>query len=251
MTELFSPNNGQTPPTSGGEVDYVEYAKTKFKDEKGELDVVALAKGKYEADQAIAQRNQELAGLRSDLDTRLNMEQLLADLKAKASSLTGPEDGTPNPSAQPETIVKPITDEELRAKYQEFANQEKQKESLERNVAFVREELTKAFGSSFEAKVLAKASELGVNREFLTSMAATAPKAFLELVGAHGTPRSVDPNVGIAPRSSLQSTAPSGTKNYAYYQKLMKDDPREYWSVRVQKELHAQALKQGDAFYQG
>lgn len=244
MTELFTPNtNGQ--PTLETPVDVLEYAKTKFKNAEGELDVEKLAKGKYDADLTIAQREQELASLREELTTRRNMEQLLEDLKTRTNE--GPEAGTPSPAAQPEG-VKPLTDDDLKAKMAEFVNEQEQKKALQANVAFVRDELIKSFGPSFEQKVMARANELGVNRQFLESMAATQPRAFLELVGAPKP--QVDPNAGIAPRTSVASLPPqAGERNYAYYQKIKVSNEREYWSPRVQLEMHRQAAKLGERFY--
>lgn len=242
MTDLF------TPPTGDQPVDVLEYAKTKFKNEQGELDVEGLAKGKYEADLAVAQREQELSELREELNERLNLQKLVDDLRTAQEAGT-PESGTPNLDAQVPQGTKTLSDEELKSKMTELLNEQKQKEVLERNVAFVRDELIKTYGSNYEQKVMARANELGVDRKFIESMAMTQPKAFLELVSRASNQQS-DPNAMVPPRTTVASApAQVSGRNYAYYQKIKETNPREYWSPRVQLEAHRQAQRMGPSFY--
>lgn len=82
-------------------------------------------------------------------------------------------------------------------------------------------------------------------------MAAKAPAAFLKLVGADSVTTQA-PGDFIPPKTSVISSGkPSGTttKNWAYYQKMLKDNPKQYHDKTTQLEMYKLAMVAGDDFY--
>ncbi len=213
----------------------------KFKDNE------ALARAKLESDSFIEQLKRELAGTRQELATRVNMEDFLRQMEEEKKARSEPVTHT---SDQVATTVTPISDEHIIAKVNAVLNQTQQESEAQRNVQYVREELIRTYGTNYEAKVLTKAQELGVTKEWLQDIAQRTPKAFLELVGVNAPQARPDPNVAVPPRSShVPSSHQSGVKNKAYYDKMKRDNPVLYWSADVQLEEYKAAMKLGEAFY--
>lgn len=83
-----------------------------------------------------------------------------------------------------ETRVAPTVDESSLAGVVDRAlTAAQQKAEATRNVAVVKEQLTKMFGDKVNEKYKAKAEELGVGVAFLNDLAARSPKAVLEFFG--------------------------------------------------------------------
>lgn len=83
-----------------------------------------------------------------------------------------------------ETRVAPSVDEASLAGVVDRAlTAAQQKAEANRNVAVVKEQLTKMFGDKVNEKYKAKAEELGVGVNFLNDLAAKSPKAVLEFFG--------------------------------------------------------------------
>ena len=82
----------------------------------------------------------------------------------------------------------------------------------------------------------------------MSNLAATAPKAFLEMVLK--TPVDV-PGV-TPPRSAINGTSFSQQKQkgWSFYEKIRQENPRLYWSPKMQNEIHREAQRQGLEFLQ-
>lgn len=250
MTDIFAQTE-QTDNRDPAPVNYVEYVTSKFKTEEGALDVEALARGKYESDAFIAKLQAEQADLRKDLETRLALEEYLAKTMNKEPS--NPESssnsGQPAPVEQANkgTAIDENTIQELIRK---TLHSENTKTTETQNLETTRSELMKAWGRDYSGKLEEKAKELGLGKEFLNKLAAQSPKAFLSLVGAE-IKGPVDtgyapPSTGARPQVGGN---PVGVKNKAYYDKLKKADPKTYWSAKTQAEMHKDAIRLGESFF--
>lgn len=240
MTELF---NG-TPPTEETDEVILARMKEKYGDE------AKIAKAKYHADQHIARIEAENAGMREDLSKRKTMEEFYAEIKrTSAQQPITPSQGDErnelptqsNDSFKPEDVEK-IVSQALSRKEQEVLARQ--------NVAYVAQELTKAWGPNYVEKLQGMPKSLGVSQEYLEKMAVESPQIFLKLVVGQQSPNPA-PNI-TPPRSSTSfasAGASSNVKNYAYFEKLRKEDNARYWSRQVQNELHNEAMKQGEDFY--
>jgi len=87
---------------------------------------------------------------------------------------------------------------------------------------------------------LAKAAELGLSVDFLKDTAAKSPTAFLKVMGVDTT-QQANNGVGVSKTDintqgfKIQGTVEVGTK--AYYDKLRKEKPSEYFSATIQQQI--------------
>lgn len=210
----------------------------KFKDEE------ALARGKYESDKFVEKLQGELSGLRQELNSRLTMEELLSKLGKQNAS-------TPIPtSVEPERLpvqgqgTPNITPEQIAALVKNTMQEENTKTSQSQNLDYASQELKKFYGDGWQDKLLATGTTLGLSKDYIDNLAKTAPKALMAIVNAQ-RPTSVSNDQFGAPRSTVafapssQSTMDQGWQNY---EKLKKDNPKLYWSPRVQTQLHKDVM---------
>lgn len=208
-----------------------------------------LAKGQINAEVFIDNLKRENGELRTDLQQRLSIEDMLSRQQRTEPPKQAPvqaSDGTPPPQAPAPKI------EDLVSVIREINQEERQSDLKAANINAVSERLTELFGSPADANkaVRARAQELGVSVDFFQSVAAQSPKAFFAQFGdlqPHSTP---SPNV-----SSVNTLAFSAKKSedqpdkYAFYEKLRREDPRRYFSPTVQNQIMKHATEQGDSFY--
>ena len=236
-----------TEQPDDSQVDYLEEMKKKFVNAEGEIDVVALAKGKYYADKHNADIERELQELREDFNSRITLEKVMAEIKAVKTQT--PSNEVTNPHEQQRESgdsAKYVTPEQLKA----LLEQEKQKLVQESNVKQVVETLKNKFGKDYTAKLEEVASKFDYTKEELGALAADKPARLLKLVDELGGSKPQEQLFG-APQSSRRTVAPgtTGTKNYAYFQKLRKDNPSQYHSLATVREMHDMAEKMGEDFY--
>jgi hypothetical protein len=214
-----------------------------------------LAKGKVESDRFIQQLQEETAGLRDELNKRLTIEDFMEKINSQKS-----QEPAPAPVATPTLDAeKPVdtaqqtpgmSQEDIRKLIENQIEQERSQSQAQQNVEFVRNELTKAWGNEYPLRLRDKAKELGVSEDYLQGLAAEQPKVFLATVNP-AVPTQ-NPNSGLPPRTATESSlsAMGGTtKNNAYFQKLRKENPKEYWKPSVQNEIHRLAAEMGDSFF--
>lgn len=229
----------------------LDAAKAKFKNEKGELDVVGLAKGKLESDAFIINLTGQMEALRQDLNSRTSLEELLQDLKASRQPASNPApQASVNESNQEEPNAIALTVDAIKKLLQDELSQTTKLATAQRNVDFAEQELAKIWGASTRQKLEARAKELDVSLDFLKGLAASKPKLFLETVGAKA-PTQVNSQDYTPPQSrdNPAHREPAPGRNKAYYEKLRKENPNEYWSVRVQGQEMRDAIQLGDAFF--
>ena len=195
-----------------------------------------------------AERNADIARLAEEAKRKDEIEALLETAR-KNALVTPPQvkDGKP----PVETPAQPDA-EELVERVKESLKREQTDKVKVDNLKATVDHLVVVYGSEDKAKevVQQKANELGVSVKFLQDAAAQSPKAFYELLGAKGTPKSE-----AAPRSEKNTAAlnnaPGMIKEgtHAYYQQLRREDPKTYYSARIQQQKMRDALQKGDSFY--
>lgn len=188
-----------------------------------------LAKGKLESDRFIKQLLDEKKALLEEQNTRERLEELINKL-----SNPSPNNVPTPPAREPENPVNPsngLTKEDL----EKYLAEERRKTQAEANINSVRQELEKSFGSNWKTTIAQKAQELGLSAQEMTDLAAKSPKLVLDLVA-----RQVAPRVPTPPGNHLNTGSFSqhnGVKDWDYYEKLRKEDPKTYYSAPVQKEV--------------
>lgn len=217
-----------------------------------------LARGKYEADQFIERLKREQAALREELNSRKRLEDiadLLSPNKQHSSSegtppnRNGGEEGTDNKNLNPDDLEKLIEDRLTK----------REKERLyEQNFNTVKSKLAEVWGPDASTKLSEVANTLGVGKEFLNNLAKEQPKAFFKLVGVdtqsnNQGQRQEANDLFAPPRSSVNSSGftpnVTGERTMSYYDKIKRDNPREYWTPRIQNQMHQDAMRLGEKFF--
>lgn len=234
-------------PDDNREVNYLEEMKKKFATADGELDVEALAKGKWYADKHNTDIERELEELREDYKTNLTLEKVMAEIKAVRTQSPSNDD-TPHQERQDGggDSAKYVTPEQVK----QLLEQEKTKLNQERNVQNVVDTLKSKYGADYTDKLEEVARKFDYSREELGALAADKPTRLLKLVEELAPAKPQEQLFG-APQSSRRTVAPgnTGAKNYAYYQKMRKEDSAKYHSLATVREMHEMAERLGDDFY--
>lgn len=207
-----------------------------------------LAKGKLESDRFIAQLQQELKGIREELNTRITLTEFMDNFKNSNTQPNQPSGDNQDRPGGESTALKP---EDLRKLLDEELAKREQVNVARQNLNTVKQRLSEAFGPNYATRLENEAQKLGVTKEFLNNMAASTPSAFLRLVGVDAPAQKVNEDI-FSPPTSQRTGTPLGNgtvKNKAYFDKIRQTDPKAYWTPAVQNELHREAARQGEAFF--
>jgi uncharacterized protein YidB (DUF937 family) len=204
-----------------------------------------LARGKWESDVHIKRLEAEMADLRKSAATQARLQELVDKLTiAGAPPINPPEpkDDEKNKGVAPEQL-EAVLDKRLQKYEAERTGKD--------NRVVVRQELQKHLGPNFVTKLKERAAELELGENFLDSLAASNPKAFLKLLGVGETTQAPAETLFTPPRSSINTSSSqrgSDKKDFKYYQNLKRENAKA-WTPQVQIEMHEQATKLGPAFY--
>ena len=227
----------QTIPTNESFVNQLVKAKgDNFSDPE------VVAKSKLEADAFISNLEKQNAELREDLGKQDYAKDLLTQLQTpvvKTETLpinTNSDDSTKLlESGELESLIADtLTKREVEAK-------------ATSNLKVVDDKLEELFGTEAEKKVEAKAQELGLTKEYLKSMASESPQAFFSLIG-----EKVEKLVNPLTQSTVNTASVYNhvsDRDYAFYSKIRKENPRDYYSPKVQQAMLVDAQRLGDKFY--
>jgi len=128
-----------------------------------------------------------------------------------------------------------LDEDALVGKVIENLNKKQAEEQYQKNFNSVVERLKEEFGEqNIEAKVQEAAAANGFSVEDMKVTARKSPKAFFKLVGLEGGNRPVTPT---PMRGSQTAPQEQEEKDFAYYARLMRENPREYWKPEVQREF--------------
>lgn len=253
MTTLFESNGKTTPVIDPNETYYDKLVGEgkKFKDNE------ALAKAKAEADAFILRLQNEAEELRKDLNTRLTVEQIIEKTANGQNNLEPNQQGLNN-QTPPKTEEKQNT-----VDIEKLVNDKLAEAELKRvqnsNLTLVRETLENEWGNDYVTRLKEKASELGLGESFLQNLAMDQPKAFLKLIDvgidSKKPANNQSANRLFVPPSSNERTntnsfSPSNTdRTKSYYDKLKATNPSEYWSPSTQNQMHQDAIRIGERFF--
>lgn len=240
-TTQIEPETPQIDPTKDYHSELVGEGK-KFQD------VNALARGKVEADAFITRLQNELAGLRQELNTRIRLEEVVTQLQSPKPPVT-PSNVDDTHLREPNREPQGLSAEALEELLNKALNERETKSAKKTNAEYVMQELSNSFGPSYVSVLKAKTAELGLTTEQVNAMAAEAPKALLALVGASGT--RAPSTTPTPPRSTVSTTfTPQVTeRNMAYWEAVRKSDPSRYWHKDTQNQIHKDALALGERFF--
>ncbi len=189
-----------------------------------------LAKGKYHSDMTIEVLKKKLDDLNKELNTRVSLEQFL-DKQKNPDTVTPPV----VPPVDNQGVLDDSTLEERLLKILEAREAQKTTESNSQKVSRV---LQEQFGDQAQVLINNKAKELGMSTQALKELASKTPTAFFRLVGVDESAQRTPAGV-VAPRQATNSFGNQGTvvKNQAYYEKMKRDDPKQYFKPSTTSEM--------------
>lgn len=204
-------------------------------------DNAALARAKVESDLFIKRVLDEKRQVEEDLKTRINMQDFLDRVQ------TPPVQPAAEPVTTPaQAQASELTPTQIEQIVQQQIATREAEQLRSRNLLTVQGRLQDALGANYSEQVKQRARDLGLDIQYFNDTAARSPQAFFELMGLN-RPREELPTLprGASNPPNLQS----GVKNFAYFNKMRKDDPVTY-SRYGQKEEWELAKKMGPAFFE-
>lgn len=202
-------------------------------------DAEALAKGKAEADNYIEELKARLAAQEEALSQRPTIDEV-RQIFSKEPEHTSTEPGTPAPVSVPR--------EEIEAVLAEREYRQRAQSNLDKATS----QMVEAFGDLAAAqKVIAsKSQELGMPVDTLQNLAKESPSAFIRLMGLQDSPSSnSQPVKNRSQANPSVSTQSQGYETYEDFKRLRKENPKLYYSAKIQHQLHRKAAEKGRAFY--
>lgn len=238
--------------TTTEEVDLIGEGK-KYKD------IATANKALKDKDAFIESLKREAHEARQEAKTRMSLEdfwQKTQDAKKSTDSSTSNNDAPIGDER--EEVENKGTPVDISALVREALSRELTKNKQAQNIEEARAELKKVWGDNYVTVLKQKQEALGLGTEFVDSIAARSPTAFLALVGATSTQdgHTLNSNAqlpqGAPSRMTFNSQAVEsigGHKTQAYYDKLRTEDTKQYFSKEVQLQRHKDALALGERFF--
>ena len=245
---LFGTDNTVSESTDETpDVDYVAYVTDKFKGNDGKLDIAALARGKYEADQAVKFRDQKADEMRAELAEKNTIDELMSKITALTATATNP---VTNRDENSQTVVSnTVAPADIAKIVREAYTNERTQEAQTANLRVAQKEAQKALGDDYEAKIKRKALEIGLSVEQVVQIAKQSPTAFANILGINQT--TTNPYDITPPKGSIRGIAPGGVvKDANYWKKFKADNGTDaYYSPEVSREREQWFAKLGAGYY--
>lgn len=185
-------------------------------------------------------------------EARSAIEQYEEKLK-QSNSVLNAQNKQDTPT-QPEATNSALDEEALRKTVEQVVEQRSTAQIQSDRVKQANDWAYETFGDDAVKKIQEAASSLGVGVDFLKNTASTSVSAFQKLVSENTRGNeSVDSVRGSSPSPSNVNTQTvqqgSNEKNFAYYSKMRRENPKQYKQLATQQEMMSQRSKLGKAFY--
>lgn len=248
MTDLFNAgtndtqgNQNQDPVGEANPFEHLVGDGKKYKS-KEDLAIAALHK-----DAHITRIEQENADFRKRLEESMTVKSILDKLDADRISSNPDQQDPEERTDQVVNAHKQQASDNVYDVARKVYIEEQQKAAAQRNQDTVVNELRKVWGNDLVSRLEARTAELGLSKEKVNELAATAPKALLTMM----IPAKQSVGDASPPRSSYvpQADHQSGVRNKAYYDRLKKANPDLYKSEKLIKQRHDDAIKLGPAYF--
>jgi hypothetical protein len=213
-------------------------------------DPEVLAKGKLEADGYIKTLEEQLAAMREDLGKQEYSKQLLEQLQNKATAPTNVNTVVPNNnngSTNADGDTQPqVSEESLKSLVEQTLTNREKEATVKQNLSYVDAELEKSYGTEAVSVIQKKASELGMTVQRMQEIAAESPNAFFALLGEQK--KSFNPMVQGSIRTEGVNMQASTDRDWAYYQKLRRENKTLYYTPKIQRQLMEDKSRLGNKF---
>lgn len=210
----------------------------KYKDQQ------ALAFSRLKADEHIQKLETEMSDLRKDLQARTTLAELTdkwTQMQTQQTERSVEEDN------QSQRTDSDLTPEKIDSIFNTRLSEYEKVKARQANANLVKTELKKLLGDNYSSRLKDELNKLGVSDEYANRMAEEQPQAFLKLV----SPSHRDDRFAAPPKSTVAVPfAPSNTdRTMSYYDKIRDTDPELYKSIKVQNQLHDDAIRLGEKFF--
>lgn len=239
LSDLFTGTPPDIDPNKDYRAELVGEGK-KYRDD------AALALSKVHADRLIDELKKKLAETEQELQTRKRLEELLDTAARRPDAPPNPPLGTP-PQLGNEP-VNDLTPEKIESLISSKLTEHERQNRAAQNLNTVKTELVKKFGNGYEAELVKVAEAAGVSTEWLSETAKQNPRLVLNLVEANQPKKETyvtPPANGLNP--ALAAT--NDERTLGFYQKLKARDPKLYNSKEVQSQMHNDAMRLRDRFF--
>jgi len=212
-----------------------------------------LAKAYFHADKTLAVTTRRMDQMRSDYDKEREQNLTRAQLEDVLTRFgRTPLASSELPLANEDTNVKPSTidPDQIKGLISDEYKALRERERQEANEASVKAKLTERFGPNFNSVLSKHAVDLGLSDVDVNHMARTNPKLFTRTFGLDQPARKD----GLeTPMRNSQSFLPTSgpDRTWSYYQKLKTDDPKKYYSPKMQNQMLMDYDRLGDKFEDG
>lgn len=246
-TNLFAEDHSSNEPLADPAKNYLEEL---VGDGKKFKTAEELARGKAEADAFIERLKREQEALRNELNTKLTLEQYIDKMAGTGITNTPP----PNePNGNQGENLQGLKPEDVERLIDQRVSQREAERIQTENLRTVKEQLTQQFGPDFSTKLKSIGQDIGMSEQDMTDMARTRPKALLALVAAQGgQAQAATKNSLFTPPTGVNGFRSEGQpvdRTQRYYDNLKKNNPSEYWSPSIQNQLHKDAIRLGEKFF--
>src|SRR5690554_213926 len=201
-----------------------------------EYQVQVMQKRLQDKDEFIAQLQQE------NQQTR----EMYASLEERMQNLTKIEEVLNKRMEQQDVGNQDTTgldEDALVGKVIENLNQKQTEAKMQQNYQSVLERMKATVGEEhIESKVSEAAQANGLTVDDMVSLAKKSPSAFYKMVGIEGTSNQ-QPRTPTPMRGTQTPPQDTGERDAAYYARLMRENPKEYWKPETQREFRKLFIK--------
>jgi hypothetical protein len=210
-----------------------------------------LARGKYEADLFIAHKNKEYDTLREDYVKLFEEQKTAKTLEEMIDRISQKPLGSESTLNADSVMNQPKYDpKEVETLFEQKFREKTIQQTQAQNLNFVKDKLIEKFGPNYQTHVKAQIEDLGISDAEFTTLAKANPKLVIRTLGLD---RQQTEDFDAPPRSSVRSDnfSPKGAtkRDWSFYEKMRKEDPKQYTNPKTQVQMHQDAIAYGDSFY--
>lgn len=199
------------------------------------------AKRLQDKDDFIAKLQGELSGMREELNKKVDLERQLEEIR---NELKVQRDAT----NQPRVDTRPaLTEVDIEALVERKLTATEANKSATQNITEANRVVIEKFGDKAAEVVQQKAAELKVSVDFLKSVAAKSPTAFLSVMGieaSQATQQSFKSSVQTGAKDIVPQAGAQREGSKEYFDAIRKADPQKYWTPEIQQQI-MKAAKEG------
>lgn len=168
---------------------------------------------------------EQLADMQAKLDGSATLEEVINRIENRSA-----DNGSSNTPVNADEVATQV---EARLKLKAMEN----KQASNWNTVWGKLEELHGSEENIDKYVESHSASLGMTTDEATLLAKNSPDAFLRLFTAEGTAAPQQGVVSGNPQQTLTNAGASGTNDKAYYDEMLKKNPRKYWKTETQLQL--------------